>query len=76
MDEILLTEIDAGVATVTLNRPKQMNALTADLRRRFGQVLESLGADDSVAAVIITGAGEKAFTAGVDLKEMKWKRRR
>jgi hypothetical protein len=40
MDEILLTEIDAGVATVTLNRPKQMNALSAELRRRFGQALE------------------------------------
>ncbi|MDQ1310654.1 MAG: enoyl-CoA hydratase, partial [Pseudomonadota bacterium] len=56
MDEILLTEISAGIATVTLNRPKQMNALTAELRRRFGQALEALGADDSVAAVIITGA--------------------
>ena len=40
MDEILLTEIDAGVATVTLNRPKQMNALSLELRRRFGQALE------------------------------------
>jgi len=40
MDEILLTEIDAGVATVTLNRPKQMNALSAELRRRFGRALE------------------------------------
>ena len=56
---------------MTLNRPRQMNALSAELRRRFGQALEALGADDSVAAVIITGAGEKAFTAGVDLKEME-----
>jgi enoyl-CoA hydratase len=71
MDDILLTEINAGVATVTLNRPQQMNALSAELRRRFGQALEALGADDSVAVVIITGAGEKAFTAGVDLKEME-----
>jgi enoyl-CoA hydratase len=71
MDEILLTEFDAGVATVTLNRPKQMNALTAELRHRFGQALEALGADESVAVVIVTGAGEKAFTAGVDLKEME-----
>ena len=63
MDEILLTEINAGVATVTLNRPKQMNALTAELRRRFGQALEALGADDSVAAVIITGAGAVSGTA-------------
>ena len=71
MDEILLTEISDGVATLTLNRPRQMNALSAELRRRFGEALASLGADDSVAVVIITGAGEKAFTAGVDLKEME-----
>jgi enoyl-CoA hydratase len=71
MDEILRTEISEGVATLTLNRPKQMNALSAELRLRFGEALAALGADDSVAVVIITGAGEKAFTAGVDLKEME-----
>lgn len=71
MDDILLTAIDDGVATVTLNRPRQMNALSAELRRRFGEALAALGADASVRAVIITGAGEKAFTAGVDLKELE-----
>jgi enoyl-CoA hydratase len=71
MEDILLTEIRDGVATLTLNRPRQMNALSAALRRRFGEALAALGADDSVAAVIITGSGEKAFTAGVDLKELE-----
>jgi len=71
MDDILLTDIRDGVATLTLNRPRQMNALSAELRRRFGAALEALGKDDSVAVVIITGAGEKAFTAGVDLKELE-----
>jgi enoyl-CoA hydratase len=71
MDDILLTEIRDGVATLTLNRPRQMNALSAELRRRFGAALEALGSDESVAVVIITGAGEKAFTAGVDLKELE-----
>ena len=71
MDDILLTEIRDGVATLTLNRPRQMNALSAELRRRFGAALAALGADDSVKVVIITGAGEKAFTAGVDLKELE-----
>jgi len=71
MDDILLTEIRDGVATLTLNRPRQMNALSAALRRRFGEALTMLGADDSVAAVIITGSGDKAFTAGVDLKELE-----
>jgi enoyl-CoA hydratase len=71
MEEILLSDVRDGVATVTLNRPRQMNALSAELRRRFAETLAALGADDSVAAVIITGAGEKAFTAGVDLKELE-----
>jgi enoyl-CoA hydratase len=71
MDDILLTDIRDGVATLTLNRPRQMNALSAELRRRFCEALEALGNDDSVAVVIITGAGEKAFTAGVDLKELE-----
>ncbi len=70
-EAILLTEVSEGVATLTLNRPRQMNALTAELRRRFAGALHALAADDSVAVVIITGAGEKAFTAGVDLKEME-----
>jgi enoyl-CoA hydratase len=48
-----------------------MNALSSALRRRFGEALAALGADDAVRAVVITGAGEKAFTAGVDLKELE-----
>jgi len=71
MDDILLTDVRDGVATVTLNRPRQMNALSAELRRRLGETLAALGQDNAVAAVIITGAGEKAFTAGVDLKELE-----
>jgi len=69
--QILLTDIRDGIATLTLNRPRQMNALSAQLRRRFGEAMAALGADDAVAAVIITGAGDKAFTAGVDLKELE-----
>jgi len=57
VEDILLTEIRDGVATLTLNRPRQMNALSAALRRRFGEALAALGADDSVAAVIVTGSG-------------------
>jgi enoyl-CoA hydratase len=71
MDDILLTEVRDGVATVTLNRPRQMNALSAELRRRFAETLAGLGQEDAVAAVNITGSGEKAFTAGVDLKELE-----
>ena len=69
--DILLTEIHAGVATLTLNRPRQMNALSAELRRRFTAALHDLAQDDSVRVVILTGSGEKAFSAGVDLKELE-----
>jgi enoyl-CoA hydratase len=70
-EEILLTEVRDGVATVTLNRPRQMNALSAELRGRLVSTLDGLAADDGVAVVILTGAGQKAFTAGVDLKELE-----
>ena len=70
-DDILLTDTRDGVATLTLNRPRQMNALSAELRRRLVAALDDLAADDTVAVVVLTGAGEKAFTAGVDLKELE-----
>ena len=70
-DDILLKEIHAGVATLTLNRPRQMNALSAELRRRLVAALDELAVDDAVGVVILTGAGERAFTAGVDLKELE-----
>jgi enoyl-CoA hydratase len=70
-EDMLLTEIRDGVATVTLNRPRQMNALSAELRRRLVAELEALATDDRVAVVVLTGAGEKSFTAGVDLKELE-----
>jgi enoyl-CoA hydratase len=70
-EDILLTEIHEGVATLTLNRPRQMNALSAELRRRFTAALHDLAQDDRVRVVIMTGSGEKAFSAGVDLKELE-----
>jgi enoyl-CoA hydratase len=70
-EDILITEIRDGIATLTLNRPRQMNALSAELRRRLVATIDGLASDDRVAVVVITGAGEKAFTAGVDLKELE-----
>jgi len=70
-DEILLSEIHEGVATLTLNRPRQMNALSAALRVRLAEALHALGQDERVRVLILTGAGEKAFSAGVDLKELE-----
>jgi enoyl-CoA hydratase len=59
-----------GVAVVTLNRPEAMNALSRDLRLALREAMLELDADSSVKVVVLTGAGERAFTAGLDLKEL------
>ncbi len=68
--EHILVEIADGVAVVTLNRPKVLNALHAALLRELDEALTQLGVDTSVRAVIVTGAGEKAFAAGADIEEL------
>ena len=69
-DDVILLDVADGIATVTLNRPQAMNALNRALRARLAEVMRAVDADDSVRAVILTGAGERAFTAGLDLKEL------
>ena len=70
MSDLITIEIAEGVATVTLNRPEAMNALSKALRARLFEVMTMLDGDDSVRAVVLTGAGTRAFTAGLDLKEL------
>ncbi len=67
--ETILVERRGPVGIVTLNRPKQLNALNSQLIRELNQALDELEADDSIAAVVITG-NERAFAAGADIKEM------
>lgn len=69
MSLVLITRED-GVATVTLNRPEAMNALSKALRAELAAAMRELAADESIRAIILTGAGERAFTAGLDLKEL------
>jgi enoyl-CoA hydratase len=69
-EEVLLVERDGPVATLTLNRPQAMNALSSALRRALAETVEALEADPDVHILILTGAGEKAFSAGLDLKEL------
>src|SRR3546814_800216 len=69
MSLILVTRED-GVATVTLNRPEAMNALSRALRAELAAVMRGLAADDGIRAIVLTGAGTRAFTAGLDLKEL------
>ena len=59
-----------GIAVVTLNRPQAMNALSESLRGALYDAMTVLRDDASVRVVVLTGAGEKAFTAGLDLKEL------
>lgn len=68
--ENLLLEISDGIAVLTLNRPKILNALNAALLSELDAALDTLATDDSVRAVILTGAGEKAFAAGADIQEL------
>ena len=66
----LLYEVAEGVATVTVNRPKQLNALDRATLEELGQAIAAAGADGAVQALILTGAGEKAFVAGADIAAM------
>ena len=67
MAKELLYDVKGGVATVTLNRPDQRNALNGELLAALVDAMKRVRDDDEVRAVVLTGAGEKAFCAGADL---------
>ena len=66
-DEPLRYEVRDGVATLTLNRPDQRNALNGELLQQLVDGLGRARDDDEVKAVVLTGAGDKVFCAGADL---------
>ncbi len=65
---IVLYEQKDGIALITLNRPSVLNALNIDLLQFISSLLDNIKADSHIRAVIITGAGEKAFSAGADIQ--------
>lgn len=67
--EHILVETRGAVGMITLNRPKAMNALCADLAREIAEAVDAYEADDAIGALVVTGS-EKAFCAGADIKEM------
>jgi enoyl-CoA hydratase len=69
--EYLIYEAAEGVAKITLNRPKVLNALNPGLYRELAELLEKIGEDKEIRAVVITGAGTKAFAAGADIGAMQ-----
>lgn len=71
MYQNILFERKDGIALVTLNRPRVLNALSKALKVELAQAIRKIKADPSTRAMVLTGAGEKAFSAGQDLNEAK-----
>lgn len=73
-DSMILTQRTDAIATVTLNRPEKLNALTRTMWQDLGATIETLSADESVRCIVVRGAGEKAFSPGNDIGEFATER--
>ena len=73
-DDLILVTRDDTLATVTLNRPEKLNALTKPMWQRLGAVMRELSADDHLRCVVLRGAGGKAFAPGNDIAEFATER--
>jgi enoyl-CoA hydratase len=71
--DYLIYTVEDHVATITINRPKYLNALNSQLLKELSDLADHIGSDTSIRVIILTGAGEKAFVAGADITEMKHK---
>lgn len=71
MSDELLVERSGATATLTINRPAQRNAISYGLWGEFPKALAELDADSAVRVVLLTGAGDKAFSAGADIKDFE-----
>src|SRR5947209_19476114 len=69
--EDLLFEIRDGIARVTFNRPQARNAFTFAMYERLAELCGLVNEDDGVRAMVLTGAGEKAFAAGTDISQFR-----
>lgn len=69
--ENLLVSVSERIATITVNRPKSLNALTPATMRELSAALQEIAAREDIGVVLLTGAGEKAFVAGADISEMR-----
>jgi enoyl-CoA hydratase/carnithine racemase len=68
-ETVLLERSPDGVATVTINRPQVLNAFNEQMRREFADIWASLRNDDSVGAIVLASAGDRAFSTGLDVTE-------
>lgn len=71
MSNLIQVERDGGIATVILNRPEKLNALTKPMWQGLGEAINALSADDTVRCIILRGAGEKSFSPGNDISEFQ-----
>ena len=69
MTDVIELQRDGDIATVILNRPEKLNALTKPMWKRLGEVMRELSADDSLRCLVLRGAGEKSFAPGNDISE-------
>ena len=67
----ILFNVAEGVALITFNRPKVLNAMNLEVMTELGNAVKICALDDNIRAVILTGAGEKAFVAGADISQMQ-----
>jgi len=72
-DPVLVSR-DGAIATVALNNPDKLNALTRAMWARLGEVMRELSADDALRCVVVRGAGDQAFAAGADISEFATER--
>jgi enoyl-CoA hydratase len=68
--KFIIYEKNEGIATITLNRPEALNAFSKEVVEEILRALEDVENDENVRVVVLTGAGEKAFSAGADIKAM------
>ena len=68
--ENIIYQVEEGIATITFNRPKALNALNAALLVELSDALEQVAVDEDIRVLVLTGAGDKAFVAGADISEL------
>jgi len=70
-DQYVVVEKTQGVAILTMNRPEQLNAMNAQLSTELREAVAGMSADDEVGCIVLTGAGNRAFSAGGDIHEQR-----
>ena len=71
MADYILVEKTQGVAIITMNRPAQLNAMNRQLSAELHEAVTQMSADDEVGCIVVTGAGDRAFSAGGDIHEQR-----